>query len=378
MSAPKFNIPNITLSPNEGLAIVKAPRDWPIEERMLVVSSLISTLSGEQEGHRDVVEMVYNLMLLGVPEMASVTNSFTSVILKNVTPTRNDLLKWVGAGEEGVGWSDEGRKLPPLLGDVVPAAMAVTKQEAVYIALSSILFCLGKQASESAKASVVDNRPDALIRRFGIKEEDQILLPGKEAGPTRGFLETVYNAFANYTEIRTAITTFFIAIRREGHHLPINLEIMMTNFQLMRGAGMTHVDAVVRLAKAHPWTLRVPELTPFYARFLHDLEKFHEIEEDIRPYHRLLVPQSQYLFISSELRPLIAVAGSFIEDVEKTFSGYVYNKANYQKLINKVHGFAPNYRPTTGLSALATLLGVKDEPLPTISATAVRDEEETV
>jgi len=322
------------------------------------------------------VECVYNLMLMGVPEMASVTNSFTSLKYTPISPSRTDILTWVGAEKKQL--TPQGELLPTLFSPVVDTAYSVTREEAVYIALSSILFCIGKQASESAKASVIDNRPDALLRRFQIPEEDQVILPGREAGPSREALEMVYNAFANYTEVRGAIVLFFLAVKREAHHLPIHLEILMNNFQLMRGSGMTHVEAVMRLVQSHPWTLRVPELQPYYHKFMADLEVYQGVEVDVRPYHRLLVPQSQFLFLSSELRPLIAVAGSFHEDIEKTFSGYVYNKANYMALIDKVKGYAPNYKPTTSFSRLASLLGVQEAELPEHFKKAGVAEEETV
>lgn len=254
----------------------------------------------------------------------------------------------------------------------------MTKPEAVYIALSSILFCLGEQASESARTAVIGSRPAALIRRFKIREEDQVLLPEKTAGPNREFLESIYKSFANYAEVRAKIVSFFLALSGQGQHLPIHLEIMMTNFRLMRGAGITHLVAITKLAKLHPWTLRIPELQPHWIKLMEDLKKFALIEERLRPYHRLLVPRHQYLFLPAELRPLIAVAGALIKEVEKTFSGYLYNKNNYQGLINKVLAMAPNYKPTSSLSKLATMLRVSDVELPSGHAPGMREDESVI
>lgn len=362
MSTNSYNLPTITLEAHEKFRVIQVPKDLTKDERMSVIAAAISTLHATPPDQRQLVELVYNLLILGIPEMATVTNSFTSVSYEQVSPTRMQLLVWVGLepGTDGAA----SLLLPELPGEVREEAYAVTKELGVYIALSSLLFSLGKQATESSKASVLDNRPDALIRRFDLSEEDQILLPGRESGPSRKTMETIYNAFANYTEIRAAITLFFLALRRQRQHLPLHLEVMMTNFQLMRGAGMTHVDAVLKLVRMHPWVLRVPKLEPFFEKFIVDLEKFNAIEADIRPYHRLLVPQIEYLFLSSELQPIIAVAGAFIEEVEASFSGYVYNKAKYQNLINEVKSYVPNYNPSAGLTRMADLLGVRDEPLP--------------
>jgi len=293
-----------------------------------------------------------------------------------VSPSKEEFLHWVNLGEGSP--PEGGVQLPSLPSDPREEAGAITHEGAVYIALSSLLFSIGKQATESAKSSVLDSRPDALIRRFNVREGDQILLPGRSAGPGRELMEQVYNSFANYTEIRFEIMRLFLGLKRGGHHLPIHLEIMMTNFNLMRGSGMTHVEAVIKLVRMHPWVLKVPDLEPYFHRFSDDLTKFEQIEEDIRPYHRLLVPQGEYLFLSSEIRPLIAVAGSFLEEVEKTFGGYVYNKATYQALVDRVHSYVPGYQPQKQFSVLAGLLGVKEEPLPQQKKEEPKKKEETV
>jgi hypothetical protein len=143
---------------------------------------------------------------------------------------------------------------------------------------------------------------------------------------------------------------------------------------------MTHVDAILKLAKMHPWTLKVPQLEPYWDRFVQDLAEFNKVDEDVRPYHRLLVPQSAFLFLSPNLAPLIAVAGHFIKEVEKTFANYVYRAADYSELLDLVDRYAPGYIPTKEVNTLATLLGVADVPLPRLTdkPTAQRQQEEVV
>jgi len=362
MPAQIITIPIVTLTATESITVVQPPPSLTRDELMSALAGLISTLQVPPVDQRGTVEVVYNLLQLGIPEIRGITGGFTSLNAITVAPTKSEFLIWAGLEEEGTNHANPA--LPSLPGPVIPEAQAVTKEGAIFIALASLLFCIGRQATENAKASVLDNRPDALIRRFGLGEEDQVLLPGRSAGPSREALELIYNAFANYTEVRAAITVFFIALRKQGAHLPIPLEIMMTNFNLMRGSGMTHVEAIIKLIRMHPWVLRVPKLEPFFYKFAEELEKFEKLDVDIRPYHRLLVPQAEYLFLSSELRPVIAVAGAFIEDVEKTFGGYVYNRTVYQDLIDEVKAMAPGYTPSSGLTKLATLLQVADEPLP--------------
>jgi hypothetical protein len=372
----KVNVPTVTPTISEVMVIVQPPSSLQPEELMACLSGLISSLKKPCVDQRSTVELVYNLLYMGIPELRAKVPVWTSVKVEVISPTREEILDWAGLSESGS--QSPHPRLPALPGPVVEEACAVTHEGAVYIALSSLLYCLGKQASESAKASILDNRPDALIRRFGVKEGDQILLPGRTAGPERESMEQIYNSFANYTEMRSEVIRLFLGVKRGGYHLPIHLEILMTNFNLMRGAGMTHVEAIIKLVRMHPWVLQVPELEPYFHKFTSDLSVFETIDEDIRPYHRLLVPQGEYLFLSSELRPLIAVAGSFLEEVEKTFGGYVYNKATYQDLIDKVHSYVPGYQPKKGFSLLAGLLGVKEEPLPKASTEVKKTQETTV
>lgn len=362
MSGKAIVVPKVTVGPTEALRVVLPPAGLVKEERVAALAGLVSTLRAPFAGQLNTVEVVYNILQLGVPEIRTATPTFQSIVVQNVSPTKDEYLYWTGVVR------DQGEKinpdLPVLPGPVVQDAFSVTNEVTVYIALASLLFSIGKQATESARASVMDNRPDALIRRFSLSEAEQIILPGREAGPSRESLESIYNAFANYTEIRKAIIVLFLGLKQAGDHLPIHLEVLMTNFNLLRGTGMTHVDAIIKLVRMQPWVLAVPKLEPFFHRFTEELVKFEKVELSVRPYHRLLVPQGDYLFLSSELRPLIAVAGSFIEEVEKTFGNYVYNKATYQDLIDEVRSYAPGYTPTSQLSQLAGLLGVKEAPLP--------------
>jgi hypothetical protein len=139
---------------------------------------------------------------------------------------------------------------------------------------------------------------------------------------------------------------------------------MMTNFRLMRGAGMTHVNAIIKFMNMHPWAVRVPELRPYFEQFAREYETFTQIPEDIRSYHRLLVPQSDFMFLTSEYRPLVAVAGAYIEEVERTFAGYIYGKGDYSVLIQKVQAYQPGTSTYVGIGTLASKLGIQDMTLP--------------
>ncbi|KAI0193741.1 hypothetical protein EV127DRAFT_424097 [Xylaria flabelliformis] len=370
MAAHAIHLFNVHVEAEEEIAVVIPPSTVRGDERLAAIAGLLSTLGSPFSSQRSTVEVVYNLLCLGIPGIRAATPTFDTLIVKKVKPTKDEFLTWAGllSGDEARVNAD----LPELPGPVNGDALAVTTEAPVYVALSSLLFCIGKRASESAKASVMDNRPAALI----LAEADQIILPGRSAGPAQATLESIYNSFANYTEVRKAIILYFVSVRDSARPLPIHMEIMMTNFNLMRGAGMTHVDPIIKLVRMHPWVMAVPELKPYFHKFLQDVAVFAEIKKSIRPYHRLLVPQTEYLFISSELRPLIAVARSFIE--EKAFSGYVYNKEVYRDLIDKVKGYAPEYKPTARLNTLAQMLKVPTVPLPSHTQSPKPTREETV
>jgi hypothetical protein len=371
-----YAIPSVRVAAIERLTLIRFAAPLTEEVKLGLIAGLVSSLRETPQSHLQAVETVINLLHIAVPEMGGVMGTLHTLTTSVIQLTEGEVREWMGMDEPAEG---AGRTRPlNLPSDPAPLALSVTKTTAVYASVASVLFAMGRQASESAQTAALDKRPDALIRRFDIGEEDRLLFPGREAGPSRASLECIYNAFSTYSEIRAEIVRFFIGLRRSTSHLPIHLEVLMTNFHLMRGAGMTHVDAILRLARMHPWTVRIPELEPYYSHFADELVKFQAIDEDVRPYHRLLTSQNEFLFVSAEYRPLIAVAGSFIAEVEKTFKGYVYNASQYAELIDKVHSYAPQYHPTARLTTLTSLLNIPDVDLPTPAPKKVTQGEEVV
>jgi hypothetical protein len=358
----KINIPRVVSAPAEQLMVVQPPSDLTKQETNTVIACLVSVLKTSPPDYLTIVELAYNIMQLALPGLRALAPDMAALQVRVVSPTRAQILAWVGLGD-GAGPEETG-PLSSLYGKVVDEAKAITGTIPVYAAVASVLMAMGRQASESQAASTLDKRPDALIRRFSIPEEDRVLLPGRAAGPSRESLECLYNAMSVYTVVRAEITRFLIGAKRSMAHFPLEWEVIMTNFHLMRGAGMTHVDAILKLAKMQPWTLKVPQLEPYWAKFVEDLTQFNEVEEDVRPYHRLLVPQTSFLFLSPNLAPLVAVAGHFLKEVETSFANHVYRAADYADLLDTVDRYAPGYIPTHQTNNLAALLGVADVPLP--------------
>lgn len=369
-------IPTVAVKAEETIKVVAVPQGLSKEELNAVIACLISVLRTTPPEYLVAVELVYNIMQLSLPGLRTQAANIRSVDVEVVNPDRLEFLAWVGLEELPPDSKDS--DLPSLYGGVADEARAVTATVPVYAAVASLLFAMGRQAAEKQSAAALDKRPDALIRRFTVSEEDRILLPGRAAGPSRASLEYLYNAFSVYTELRAEVVRFLIGVQRGSHHYPMSWEVVMTNFHLMRGSGMTHVDAILKLAQMHPWTLKVPQLEPYWDRFKDDLQAFREVDEDVRPYHRLLVPQTSFLFLSPPLAPLIAVAGHLIKEVEKTFANYVYRASDHAELLDLIDRYRPGYVPTHRTNTLAMLLGVADEPLPVLRGTEEEREEEVV
>jgi hypothetical protein len=174
------------------------------------------------------------------------------------------------------------------------------------------------------------------------------------------------------------IVQLMLAVRDTTGHPPRNIEILMTNFRLMRGAGMTHVGAILKLMNMHAWTVRVPELGPYYSKFATELGEFDKVPKAVREYHRLLVPQSDYKFLTVDYRPLVAVAGHYVKDVEKMFANYVYGANDFAALITKVQMYEPTRAKFVGVGLLAQRLGVQDMELPEIEEKAKKEKIEVV
>jgi len=360
MSAQYFTLPSVTLGSRESLTILAPDASMTEADRLTGLSILLSTVRQMNSPGLQLVGLTLSCFSFGVTEFATHLSTMTSLSVTLVSVTGENLVTVI----EG-----DAHTLPGIrdifLGTAVdPDCVEVSMPEGIYAALSSLLFAVGKQAGTGPEANAVKSRPGALIRRFTIPEDQQTLMPGKALGPSQQALEKVYNAFSTYTEPRMKLVQLFLSVSTMEGHPAKHIEVLLTNFRMMRGAGMTHVGAILSLAQMHPWTLRVPELGPYYSRFVAETAKFDTIPVSVRQYHRLLVPQSEFLFLTTDYKPLIAVAGDFIKDVEATFKGYVYGEQEFAKLIARVRSYEPSKSKFIGKGSLAAALGVPDMELP--------------
>lgn len=374
MATNYFNIPSVSVATAEEITLLGDTTPVGHDLRTALLVSLMSAFRGPVYPPLKTVELVLACFALALPEFAKEVSSLSSLRVRVVNPTSQEVTDYLDSEVAS------GPTLPGLLGGVRVNLDAIVIQhpDPVYATVASLLMSVGKQPGTGPDAAGIKSRPAALANRFNISGDDLKLLPGGEFGPEINHLERIYSAFSAYTEPRMRITQFFLGIQASVGHSPRHVEILLTNFRMMRGAGMTHVGAIIALMRMHPWTVRVPDLMSYYAKFANELVEFDKIPGSVRQYHRLLVPQSDYMLVASEYKPLIAVAGSYLEEVEKSFKHYVYGADEFSVLITRVRKYEPARATFIGAGLLASRLGIQDVELPEIDEHATAPKVATV
>lgn len=372
-TSTSLTLPQVVTQPIESLRVMALTPNTGFSERKAVVAALISTLHGDIHSDKQAVMTVLSILCSAFEEVIPQVTSCKSIV---ITAQRVDFQRAMElTGADGQRRTDKRQFDFPEVAH--PEAALQSETASVYAGVALVLFASGRQARESKADTTTINRPRALANKFTLKLEEQVLFPGKPHGPSIKTLERVFSAFGVYTEPRMQFIRTFLAIQNQSEHYPVHLDVVMTQFRLMRYAGMTHVGAITKLVHSHPWTVRVPELEPYFRVFCDNLARFHQIPAGVRLYHRLLVPASDYLFLTSELKPLVAVAGSFLADVEEMFKQYVYNESEFAQLVAKVKAMRPGYEPIHKLSMMAAQLGVEEiPPLPMTSVQVLATPEE--
>jgi hypothetical protein len=240
-----------------------------------------------------------------------------------------------------------------------PACLMITSQIAIFASAAVAWMTYAKSAGESSRTALEQARPRMMKGKYSLSDDDSLLFPGESLGPAIEHLDQANLGFSLFPGIRHYITAFFISIRSSSNYLPPNADPFMLVFDMLKNVGMTHVGAIIKFVEMCPWSLKVPELAADFSIFASDLKKMSLVQSDVRPYHRLLVPQTDYLFVTSNVRPLVAVAGTFVEEVESTFKNYVYNAAQYTDLIDRVKQRAPLSSTIPDVQSLEQMFGVQ-------------------
>jgi hypothetical protein len=241
---------------------------------------------------------------------------------------------------------------------VMPEALAITRPTSVHAAAALIWMAYAKSAGDSSRRAYEVARPKAMIGKFQIPDADTDILPGGQYGPVLAALDQINLGAAMHEHIRYLLTAFMMSVTNQTVFIEPSLQAHAMMFQMLANTGMTHVGAIAKLVEMQPWVLGVPELAAEFQTFANELDKMAQFPPSIRPYHRLLYPQTRFLFVSSSLKPLIAVAGDFIAEVEDNFRRYVYDAETYASLISKVRSRQPTGFHLTNTSDLAAKFGV--------------------
>lgn len=238
------------------------------------------------------------------------------------------------------------------------SCLTITNPLAVCASAAVAWMAYAKAAGESSRRGLEQARPKAMIGKYKLKDTESLLFPGETLGPEIENLDQVNLGFSLYPDLRKMITAFFLSLKGNSIFVSPNLDPFMMLFDLMENIGMTHVGIITRGVEMEPWLLKVPELASDLSEFASELSKMAMVDPEIRPYHRLLVPQTDYIFVGSKFRALIAVCGSFVVEVDGSYTDYVYNHQSYTDLITKVKNRKPANAEIPDVAALEAMFGV--------------------
>lgn len=331
-------------------------RDW--DEMGPCMTSLISSFHAETLDFSEALGKMLCLFEMSAP-------GFLSYLEKNGAPVKVHDISYsqfntiVATGTSPIPQIDFNAWA---LHSVMPEAMAVTRPTSVHAAAALVWMAYAKSAGDSSRRAYEVARPKAMIGRFQIPDGDADILPGGPSGPILEALDQVNLGATMFEHIRYLITAYMMSITTQTTFVPLSLHAHVMMFQMLANTGMTHVGAIAKLVEMQPWVLGIPELAAEFLTFAGELDKMAQYPPSVRPYHRLLYPQTQFLFVSSTLRPLIAVAGEFITEVEDNFKNYIYDSDKYASLVGKVRARQPVGFHISNTQTLAAKFGVSVIP----------------
>lgn len=348
----------------EELTVFEWPSTLDADTLKMCIVSLLSRMRGPASPPDVTLQQTVLLFSLAVPEIAKQVRTMKSVTVKVVKVDAGELARTAGV--------DNGtapRYPIPYKVSFDPESLTVTDLVAAFAGVASVMFAYARQVNESGAVRSYSKRPQALIQRFQIPEDQQLILPGKSLGPSREYLDQVYQTYQMYSEARYCVTSGLILVKDATDHYPPHIEAIMTNLRLMEGSGMTHVGLIIKLLRSHPWIIKVPKLVPAVASFVGDLQALEKKSYNERAFHRLLAAQNKFLFLAQNLRPLTAVATGVLQDVDTTLQSYTGGVDQYQDLVDEVKAMAGNYKPTAAIENIRKALGLPDVAVPEHSTT---------
>jgi len=327
-------------------------KEWSVR-RMELCALLLNSFKEPTMSYELSASKMLSIVCSCIPELEKYLSANTpSVTFKPLS--YQDLVEKIASGEApGSEDSDDWA-----FTNVDPACLTITNPMAVCASSAVAWLSYAKSAGESSRTAMEQARPKAMKGKYKLKDDEVLLFPGESLGPEIENLDQVNLGFSLYPEVKKMMTSFFLSIKASSSFVPPNVDPFMMLFDMLENVGMTHVGIVTRFVEMHPWGLRIPELAADLSIFATELTKMAMIDPATRPYHRLLVPPTDYIFVGSKFRALTAVAGSFVVEVDGSFKDYVYNYQNYTDLISRVRQRAPTNAEIPDVAALEALFGV--------------------
>lgn len=351
MATIKIPVAQAPPIPNINVAVL-GPTCTEQQRRELVVL-MLSSFHGLSADPNIAVSKMLTILFSCIPETMtylSTNGANISLVVMPYTTLVEDMAK--GTPPQGMDKTDWA------LDSIDLSCLTVTDASAIYASAAVAWMTYAKSAGESARTALEEARPKMMRGKYLLDDADAALFPGEAWGPTIEGLDQTNLGMTLNPRIRYLITAFFISLRNKSVFVPPHMDPFMLVFDMLKNTGMTHVGAITKFVKMCPWALKVPELASDFSAFAAELMKMSQVAVDLRPYHRLLVPQSDFLFIASTFKPLVAVAGSYIQEVDVSFRNYVYNAAQYADLIARVRARAPQDSKIPDVRSLEALFGV--------------------
>jgi len=353
---------DITLEAEEGFKVwsLKGQETLSKEEKSAVMISMMGSMRDKFGSLLECVKFMTNMFVVFMPNSTSEFTRCASIQISTESFTKRDVLIGLGL-EDGVATKD----LPFLLpAQASPAALSDTDSRHAYACFSVVLYCIGKEITEVNQTAASTNRPGAVIGRHQLDGTDVAVLPGKPDGPTYDALSQVFASMSVYAEVRAVIIRIMVSVMENNTYYGPGMDMIITNFKLLKGAQMTHVGAIQDVLQSYPWLLKVDFLRSYISEYKEEIKKLAAVPAEFRPFVRLLGSGHDVLFPSTKLGPLVAVAIEFKKDVEKSLESYKGDWAKHRDLVLKVKALAPMFKMKEGVDNLAKALGLPDVALP--------------
>lgn len=222
----------------------------------------------------------------------------------------------------------------------------------VYGYISIMTFLMGKQITPANRDNFKKSRPQNVIDKFSLSEDQCYILTGEGRFSDHG-LGMINAAWNSSTAGRKAVVTEFVTFRQG----PIQAqEVIFFLFRLLENSYMQPAYFIHQLIKAVPEVATIPVLRPAFELYAQSVKDFSKFPAHLRPYVKLMFGDTTKLFHSKSLQDLTACAVLFLgqdNDTVKAYSapGGAKAKVAFKKLCSKLEIDIEDFAMITGSTA---------------------------